>query len=228
MFDIRDYLDQFSVIKTTRTNIICKCPVCLDDNLKINKNNGAYKCWSQYCDPKEIRGKLNLSSVFGRKHKVISPFARVKHLKALEVDLPSEIQIQRAEKLSVAKATAYNYLGYPALLTVYKYSPNQEVMRIEYKEAEKRIKKFFFKVTKSDGTEEFIKGSEPWQWYGEEDLQPQSGNAVIVVEGEKCADYLRSRNFVALSPAGHGWSETDLRNAARRLKAKGVECVDLS
>ena len=51
-FDIRNYLDSLTPVKGKHRY---ECPVCGGHALTVNPKTGAYKCWSNECDSKDIR-----------------------------------------------------------------------------------------------------------------------------------------------------------------------------
>ena len=54
-FDIRSFSDRLNVLKEESTQLVCECPVCGGHRLTINKQLGAYQCWSGNCAVKDIR-----------------------------------------------------------------------------------------------------------------------------------------------------------------------------
>lgn len=54
-FSILDHLDKLTPAKDKGSYV---CPVCEDDNLKINLDSGAYKCFSHDCESKLIRDAI--------------------------------------------------------------------------------------------------------------------------------------------------------------------------
>lgn len=54
-FSILDHLDKLTPGKEKGSYV---CPVCEDDNLKINLNSGAYKCFSNDCESRLIRDAI--------------------------------------------------------------------------------------------------------------------------------------------------------------------------
>jgi putative DNA primase/helicase len=56
-FDPRRYLEQLVIDRESPTEIRCICPVCAGNNLTINKDSGAYKCWNG-CKIEDIRNAI--------------------------------------------------------------------------------------------------------------------------------------------------------------------------
>ncbi len=44
-FQILDYLDRLKVVKETRSEYHCLCPVCSDGGFKIEKKSGKYQAF---------------------------------------------------------------------------------------------------------------------------------------------------------------------------------------
>jgi hypothetical protein len=75
-FNILDHIENLQIVKTTTTEYICICPICGDDNLKINlgrhDRHGAYKCWSNQCPSEEIRNAIApLETAQGRQKTAV-------------------------------------------------------------------------------------------------------------------------------------------------------------
>ncbi len=54
-FQILDYLDRLKVVKETRSEYHCLCPVCSDGGFKIEKKSGKYHAFKCGCEVKDIR-----------------------------------------------------------------------------------------------------------------------------------------------------------------------------
>ena len=62
-FDIRNYLDSLTPVKGKHRY---ECPVCGGHALTVNPKTGAYKCWSNECDSKDIREAIApQTNIFG-------------------------------------------------------------------------------------------------------------------------------------------------------------------
>jgi Protein of unknown function (DUF3987) len=75
-FNILDHKDALKVVRETTTELHCICPICDDDNLKINVGrygkHGAYKCWSNQCPSEDIRNVIApLEAAQGRLQTVV-------------------------------------------------------------------------------------------------------------------------------------------------------------
>jgi hypothetical protein len=61
-FDILEYRDRLSIVKETRTQLVCEYPVCGGSNLKIDLKTGKWQCWDHPGDEqhkKQIRDAIN-------------------------------------------------------------------------------------------------------------------------------------------------------------------------
>jgi predicted P-loop ATPase len=104
-FSILDHLDKLIPAKEKGSYV---CPVCGDDNLKINMSNGAYKCFSNECESSLIRdaiAPLNQES----KNKYRQAKARPKSKKEKDRDATLAAAEVEIEARTIALAVEGGY-----------------------------------------------------------------------------------------------------------------------
>ena len=216
------FIDAFrksvEVIEETNSFLRAVCPLCKGTSLKMNLSEsheyyGAYKCWSNNCPNEELRLALDLpkstisnndpfrpSNVFGKS----SVFAPSKLLRSATTYYPDSFAGKEF-------LTLRNYVPTPKVKIVsgnslfeksmYQYSPYLRVLRIDKQGSEKKI--YIQNWTPEDG---WIPGTGDhiWPVFGMNQVLLSSNNyitsdSVVFVEGEKCAEYLRSKGCAAFT-----------------------------
>ena len=218
-FDIRNYHDRLTPTKRKHRY---ECPVCGGHSLTINPKTGAYKCWSNECDSKDIREAIapelfnssNYSSHSRRKYKrkPKPPAPQPAPIPPGEIELallPSnptpEPKINRGR---------YTEIKYP-------YSPTKWVLRKQNPDG--------FKLTlpyhiTSNGEVTCGKGDSQWQPYRwNEILKYGVGKWILGVEGEKDTDNSRiNLQLVTFTFQGGSWNDDYLLSAAFQIKDAGI------
>lgn len=172
MFDIRDYIEKLEIAKESNTQWKCICPICKDNNLAISKTNGAYKCFSNFCDNKEIRNILSPPNSIFVKKKV---FIEVK-------PLIFDIQVKLPYQVATIKSNI-NYCYKENNKIIYIYDQYHKIERV----IDKSGKKVFY-------PKYFDKEQREWYYGVDQPFKPYkpfdkilSGDTLVIVEGEKCA-----------------------------------------
>ena len=181
------------------------CPVCGCHNLTFSPK-GEWMCWN---DPT-------------REHR-LEIMARL---------VPDFKQSQPRQSEPIFHPIVPNIhpgqLGYPLLTdevssevkgnrTIYRYSPSQRVMRIDWVN-DKSI------FPQHRNGKEWVNGagSLPWCVYGLSRLLPYPNvvNLILVVEGQKCVDIAHRRGIPALCLQGGDYSNQTTFDKLRSIKAK--------
>lgn len=188
-----DVLDLFSerleLIKEYESWIEYICPLCKNNGLKINKNTGYYKNYKCNCDTKRISAYIFINSTEYRKQR------KPREVPVVIPEVPNVLGV----KLSLITSTNLYDLN-----TKYKdisrgisyfYSPTQRTLRINrVKSTGKKI--IFPQVVVNDNWVNGVGDSIFPIFTNELTLK---GNLIVVVEGEKCVEYLQSQGIETMS-----------------------------
>lgn len=196
MFKILDYLDKLEIVKETNTHLTCICPVCGDDNLKIKRTSphkNAYRCWSNNCEG--IREALGFKSLIPPKKKKIT--IRIK---------PSKVNFTGGNLATVSDYKPLKFKtkkfsgGYTSQERVYPYSKTQRVLRID--NLESKVKYIFIQYLSEDFVWVSGTGNSFWPIYQhgiESVLKDTSFDTLLMVEGEKTAEFCKERGLAAVT-----------------------------
>lgn len=213
-FDIRNHIDALTPAKGKHRY---ECPVCGGHALTINPKNGAYKCWSNECDSKDIR-----EAIAPREANNYNPSPRRKPKPKPKPPAPAPIPTEGTELALLpysptppqpTKIGSYQQ-------TKYFYSPTQWVLK-----SKGRDKKIILPYhIDSKGNEVCGKGHDTWNPYRfDECLKYGTGKWILGVEGEKDCDNSRSNlQLVTFTFQGGSWGEESLFAAAKQFKEAGV------
>lgn len=181
-----------------------QCPLCSSGTVKLDKNSNKYKNWNCNCDTKRITAFIFKDSGYKRKERikeipiVIEPIANISNVKLAHISNPSNLYELNKK---------YNNLDNSIY---YLYSNFQRTIRIN--RTKKTGKKIIFP--------QIVVCSSSWM-NGIGDivfplftnslvlkerssevvtLRPNfNGELVIVVEGEKCVEYVQSQGIECFS-----------------------------
>ena len=187
-----DVLDLFSerleLIKEHESWIEYICPLCKSNGLKINKENGFYKNYKCNCDTKRISSYIFANSDYKKQRKPREvPIVIPEVPNVLGVKL-SPITSTNLYELNTKYEDANRVINYP-------YSQTQRTLRINrIKSTGKKI--IFPQVTVNDNWINGIGDSIFPIFTNELTLK---GNLIVVVEGEKCVEYLQSQGVETMS-----------------------------
>ncbi|NJN12981.1 MAG: hypothetical protein HC815_35650 [Richelia sp. RM1_1_1] len=221
-FDIRNYHDRLTPTKRKHRY---ECPICGGHSLTVNQKSGAYKCWSNECDSKDIREAIapelfnssNYSERRSRKYK-----RKPKPLPPTPAPIPTgEIELATLP-YSPTPSQPINRGRYTEIK--YPYSPTQWVLRKQNPNG--------FKITlpyhiTSNGEVVCGKGDSHWQPYRwDEVLKYGIGKWVLGAEGEKDTDNSRiALQIVTFTFQGGSWSEASLLASAFQIKEAGISGI---
>lgn len=215
----RDKLTSY-LINETNSYIELSCPVC-SGRLKISKSPsayGAYKCYTNYCEPNEIRQALGITDT---KNYQLSPYKKQIQKSLYSGGLALERKIHSAKPLSfdledatICKLDNYQPLqstersfadGSKRRTTIYPYSNTQRVYRLDktYPDTSKSI---YLQYLAEDGSWQSGVGFNTWQLYshGVFDQAWKSGNTILFVEGEKTAEHVKEHaGILTITAASH-------------------------
>ena len=188
-----DVLDLFSerleLIKEHESWIEYVCPLCKSNGLKINKNTGYYKNYKCNCDTKKISSYVFINSIGYTKQR------KPREVPVVILEIPNILGV----KLSLMTSTNLYELN-----TKYEdenrgiryfYSTTQRTLRINrIKSTGKKI--IFPQVVVNDNWVNGV-GDNTFPIFTNE--LTLKGNLVVVVEGEKCVEYLQSQRVETMS-----------------------------
>lgn len=236
-FSIFDHLHNIKDLKEVGSEYHGVCPVCGDDNFKIQKTGskaGRYACYSTGCATEDIRNAIapyegNIG--YSAPRKKVSTKPKTPPTPPAPIpDAPLELGRlpENREPLSIELEPDPTRNQLEAVK--YKYSDTQWTVRTKWKDSSK--KKGYEKVIipwhkDSEGKPHQGKGDKPWTLFGEaEAIEYGVGKVVLIAEGEKNADFLHQLGLIALSPLGaDSQNEEALYDAAVRLKTKNVVAI---
>lgn len=213
--NILDHLSLLEVVEEKPTYIICKCPNCSTDKLKISKRSqclGAYKCWSG-CSTEEVRSAMSLNK---SKNAHLSPYRKVVtrsvYSTNLKIEQASQVNfdLNTSELIKVPKnyapieQTIKKFVSSQKTVTIYPYSDHQRVYRLDSSSG----KEIYLQHKSHEDVWEAGTGDKDWPVYvrGLDFTLP--GNTVLFVEGEKVAEYVKSElGLAAITVASHVFSK---------------------
>ena len=195
MFRILDYVSSLNILKETSTHLTCYCPVCGDDNFKINtigKHKGAYKCWSSNCNSREIRESLGYKDSSFRMPKIETIKFK-----------PQEVAFNGTSLFTVSdyspiEPSVRSYIGdYITETREYPYSSTQRVLRID--NVTNKTKYVYIQYLNHDFA--WVEGSGPhfWPVYSRGLNLHQDSDTLLFVEGEKAAEFCKERGLAAIT-----------------------------
>lgn len=206
---ILEHKEKLEIISETSSYIKCKCPVCKGD-IKISLSNhayGAYRCYDNHCDPKDIRKALGIQDTKNYhlspyKHQLqTSVYTDNKLIKSIEHAKPISVfedtQFIRCDNYQPLQSTTRTFVdGSKKKTTIYPYSTHQRVYRLDsYSPPDK--KQIYLQYLTEDGSWQVGNGTHTWQIYTQGLDLTQSGNTVMMVEGEKTAEYVKENYGIA-------------------------------
>lgn len=213
--NILDHLTLLDVIEEKPTYIICKCPNCAADRLKISKRPqclGAYKCWTG-CSTEEVRSAMNLNKT---KNAYLSPYRKVitrsVYSANLKIEQASQVRfelntdeiIKVPENYTPIEQTVKKFISSQKTATIYPYSEHQRVYRLDSSSG----KEIYLQHKSHEDVWEAGTGDKDWPVYvrGLDFTLP--GNTILFVEGEKVAEYVKSElGLAAVTVASHVFSK---------------------
>ena len=205
MFSILKYISKLSIVKETETHYTCLCPVCGDDNFKIKrtgKYRGAYKCWSNFCTSSLIKEKL------GVKKLPDSPsFTSPPRIRALPVPFTGVNFVEVPDSFTPLSQKLSSYIGnYHILETIYPYSNTQRVLRIDNPKS--NTKYIYIQYRQEDFSWACGAGPDSWPVYLrglEISILDSTKDTIFFVEGEKTAEFCKSRGLATLTLMSAGY-----------------------
>lgn len=203
-FKIIEYLEIVSEITTEWTT---KCPVC-DGKLKVKKDNGAYKCFTQGCSTNKIRKTLGL------KCRDV-PFTQTKFIKPIPLEDKNFSLVPNYEPHYKVQNNEI----------FYSYNPYFVVKRVNQSTGKKvfypyfKINNQWKKSRECYSEDKFLLSSFYYEHLIEE------GDIVFITEGEKCTDFiLENFGVKCITPAGFCWNESWLKYHLAKLNLGGI-CI---
>jgi hypothetical protein len=197
MMDVLDlFSERLELIKEHESWIEYVCPLCKNSGLKINRNTGYYKNYKCNCDTKKISAYIFINSTEYRKQR------KPREVPAVIPEIPNVLGVKlpliRKNDLSVTSTNLCDlntkYEDTNRAIS-YFYSPTQRTLRINrIKSTGKKI--IFPQVVVNDNWVNGVGDSIFPIFTNELTLK---GNLVVVVEGEKCVEYLQSQGIETMS-----------------------------
>lgn len=211
-FNILDYLDDLEVLVSKNRYLVCKCPVCEKEKLKISLvegYEGAYRCWSGGCSSQQIRESLgykpsknNYLSPF-KKLQVSSPFkGTIRGINTKPLPIPEKLNFCKSISDPISSTGGIDpYLGLYIEETVFPYSKDFRVLRKDHFTLNgNRIKKEIYFQKREDNI---------WKAGVPKGLIPlytsncafHQGDTTFFPEGEKVVEYIKGIGYSAISAA---------------------------
>jgi hypothetical protein len=214
---IFDHLDSLKKLYETKSYIYVECPCC-SGKLGISKSShsyGAYKCWTNFCESKDIREALGIVE---SANYYLSPY---------KVNVPKSVYSSNIDKkIHDAKpiganvvtelATCPDYVpissiernfagGSKKKTTIYDYSETQRIYRLDNVVPPGKKEIYLQWWDRPNQTWEAGVGSATWPIYlrGLTCENLKSGNSLIWVEGEKSAEALKAQGYCTITNASH-------------------------
>lgn len=220
--------ENLDVIKSKGKTLICRCPVCGGTNLKINLNPtsdkyGAYKCWDNKCSSKDIRRFAGITSTSSFSYsKTFSDSNLFQSKLSLHSKKPNSFQIEEKNicKVRTNYKSPTRLHSKPLSRVCYYYSPTKRIVRLDN-----------FKYSKKYITIQYWDSYLGWIAGIGEDTWPEysygcdytSGNTLIIVEGEKTAEHIKSKtNLAAITFCGGFFEYEYIYSYILNLKSKGI------
>jgi hypothetical protein len=213
--NILDHLGLLEVIEEKSTYIICKCPNCAADRLKISKRPqclGAYKCWSG-CSTEEVKTAMNLGK---DKNYYLSPYRKIASRSAYSTNLkieqakqvnftPNISQVIKVpENFSKLEQTVKRFISSQKTITIYPYSDHQRVYRLDSTSG----KEIYLQHKTHEDVWEAGTGDKDWPVYARGLDFALDGDTVLFVEGEKVAEFVKAElGLAAITVASHVFSK---------------------
>jgi hypothetical protein len=218
-FDIRNYQERLTPTKRKHRY---ECPVCGGHSLTINQKSGAYKCWSNECDSKDIREAI-APELFNSSNSSTYSRRKFKRKPKTPAPTPAPIPPGNIELAQLPYSpTPEPKINRGRLIEIkYPYSPTQWVLRKQNPDGFKLTLPYH---TTSNGKCCCGKGDSQWQPYRwNEVLEYGVGKWVLGVEGEKDTDNSRiALQIVTFTFQGGSWGEDSLLSAANQIKDAGI------
>lgn len=214
---------KLTVLSQTNQTWCCECPVCGGTKLKLvveGKRAGAFKCWTSDCTSAEIYKSLDIErkpynpDYEQNLNYVPDSYSKLSGL-ILSVSLPKTLK----PLTSVSSSGLPSSKQLPNGTVHYIYSPSQICIRTQMQDGSKTVRPY---SRQEDGTWRFNAGSQKWTLYNERQLlnrSKQDGNAVIMAEGEKVAEFVQNTlGFVCITLPGWQWNLNHIVPALHRLQ----------
>lgn len=211
MFSILKHLDKLLVIKDLPTEYTTLCPVC-NGKLKINKTTGAYACYTENCESKDIRNKI--APLDGQYINLYTnQFESI--LSSAPLELPKPFYL-----VNLKKNYKYTSVKKRQGQLIYYFSKRQRMIRFE-----SEVSKSFCPQVLQHGDWLTGTNNETFPFYNQflleqkhVNLHPRLPNIVLVAEGEKKSNITTAlTGVVVLSPAGFCYSEKHLLKMISRV-----------
>lgn len=223
MFNMLDHIDLLThkLVKESPSEYRYLCPVCDNDTLTVRKTSnssftaGAYQCWAG-CQCHEIRDAMGVKTYTSNtvslnkwkatKPKVYPPIVPPQYLELIHVE---------------PRAPSYRWDG-DRRIQRYNYSPIQYTERIESMTTTEDGELVRDKTFRQYSNGRLGKGDELWPMYLINKIPIDTGNLVVVPEGEKSVQAWWLHGIAATCPQGSCWTSTDLKRYAQQFKDKSL------
>jgi hypothetical protein len=216
---ILDKRNQLQILNETKSFIQCICPVCGGSNLKISLASaslGAYKCWSNYCEPSEIREELGFENT---ENYYLSPYkveiSKSVYSSGIDRKIHSAKPISVADEHKVIECPDYESIasttrtfadGSKKKTTVYPYSETQRVYRLDSYDPPSPKQIYLQWWNQATQSWELGVGNQSWRVYTRGFDTTNGGDTVVWVEGEKAAEHLKGLGVFAITNASHTYN----------------------
>jgi len=161
-----------------------QCPICNSGTVKLNKINGRYKNWNCGCDTKRITRLVFKGSGYTKKEvlqeipPLIKEISNKADIKLSLIDSPARlICLEKLYSNPIARIT-------------YPYTSTQQTLRVHFIDDKGNKRKKVFPQVLTDRGWISGRGNDIFPLYT--GWRVLRGELIVVVEGEKCVDYLQS------------------------------------
>lgn len=239
-FDIRSFSDRLTILKEESTQTVYECPVCGGHRLTVNKQSGAYKCWSGECASADIREAIapfdNSQTAPRRQNPKTKPVQKPKpptppsanvNLAKLPAPATDTPQPQRDFDRQHGEIFKTSY--------VYSLTPegelNRWVIRTDWVDTNKPKgwDKIFRQWHRDESGQPICKkGDIPWGAYRLDEFIQALKNIPgtpcgLIQEGEKTVEVARQAGIASLTFQGSSWSPEEIARSLIEIK---TECPD--
>jgi len=187
---IEFFNERLSLRESHATENWYQCPICNSGTVKLNKINGKYKNWNCNCDTKRITRLVFKGSGYTKKEVL-------QEIPLLIKEVPNKIDVELS--LIDSPILLHNLLFFqdledlysnPLARITYPYSPTQQTLRVHFIDDKGNKRKKVFPQVLTDRGWVSGRGNDIFPLYT--GWRILKGELIVVVEGEKCVDYLQS------------------------------------
>lgn len=230
-FEIQSHVHKLTPKENGEKNYY-HCPVCGDDNFYVDPRSHKWGCFSTGCDHQSIIEALSPKSEWLKEKGFYTETQKQKFQEEkIMTKSKTNTQVNYSIAPSIARVVTLTDYNKPnivegfdeEIITTYFYSEEKRVIRKDIPEKGKEIRPQYRDANKKWVTG---KGEGLWGLYQLNHLTHNIvGNWLIIVEGEKCAEYFLSEGILATTPQSNEYTEKSLREPLKTLQANGLKGI---